>query len=280
MRPRFYNRHVWFLLSFGILAIADHAFASRSVANYWQNTRKADLVARVKVEAVGREVRLSVLELLKGTTNSAILLVPLPDEKPRENCKPAFISFSARRWQVGEQWIVFLLSDKPVAEWKLLSAAKHAPDKMYSPLQTVRDVLQFDSLTNASEKCVFLVKLAVSGQGYSPHAARRELELLNRPEFLEYLQPVQVVLMLCWPLFVACWAGSWLLSPVRRQRRAAVLACGALAGLAIGAAAGAMIGWCHTGTPLPDILLLTPFLFLPPTLSPYRKVLASIKWVF
>ena len=76
-------------------------------------------------------------------------------------------------------------------------------------------------------------------------------------------KPVHVVLMLCWPVFVACWAGRRLLSALRWQRRAAVLACGSVAGLASGAAAGALIGWWHTDTPLLDILLLTPCLFLP-----------------
>ena len=90
--------------------MAGHAGASRYTANYWQQTREADLVAQVKVEAVGREVRLAVLEFLKGTTNSTVLCVPLPEEKPHENRRHAFISFPAHRWQVGEQWIVFLRS--------------------------------------------------------------------------------------------------------------------------------------------------------------------------
>lgn len=157
---------------------------------YWENTRRASavLVGTVSDVKPGGDVTISVEQVLKGESLPPVVTFCGPPVLASRGSAPVRISTGRpiHRFQVGDQWLVFLTGDGNLGYSFLEGAKTQVP----TFVQMVKDVIAFDSLVDESTKVKFLVDLALVG-GIRALQGGGELNKRNRPEYLELLDPLK-----------------------------------------------------------------------------------------
>ena len=170
-----------------------YALTKSRIEDVWSLARQADIVVLAEVTSADTNITFKIDQLLKGETKDTTITFPAPpvpviDSKIRF-CPPE------RGWSFtpGEKWIVFLGDKEGLYEF--IDARKH---RLPEAAQAVQQCLNIDSIDNDEEKVRELVSLAVNLTTMSSFPAFRDLEALNRPEFLDLFRPLAKIEQCKW----------------------------------------------------------------------------------
>jgi HEAT repeat protein len=155
------------------------------LSDFWNLTRKSNLVVIGVVEKSDLLVSLSVIKYLKGRPSSAgrSLVFPCPPVSKNQK-REGFLEPPPHllEFRKGERWLVFL-NETPNSGLTLVDAATNIADGE----KAVRNVLAFDSIKREDMRCRMLVRFVCTSNDIS---ALRELSLYNKPQYLKILTPI------------------------------------------------------------------------------------------